>query len=186
VELFLSPEERIRHSIGIGDDVFTVGLFTYHAGTQRNMPIVRYGNVAMLPDEPIQVGDGFAEVYLIEARSIGGLSGSPVFVRKTTSLPITSEHLTERKLDGLGRLFFLGMMRGHWDINESDLNKPSFIHDRRRGVNLGIGMVVPAAKILEVINHPDLVALRAHREEESRSSVSLNQGDSAALPINHA
>jgi hypothetical protein len=158
--------------------VFTVGLFTYHAGTQRNMPIVRYGNIAMLPDEPIQVEGGFADVYLVEARSIGGLSGSPVFVRKTLALPITSRYDNERKIEGLGRLFFLGMMRGHWDIRESELNKPSFIHDRQRGVNLGIGMVTPAAKILEVLNHPDLAALRAKREEETRRAMSPENDES--------
>jgi hypothetical protein len=158
-ERFLSSELRSRHNIGIGDDTFTVGLFTYHAGTQRNMPIVRYGNIAMMPDEPIQVEGGFSEVYLVEARSIGGLSGSPVLVRKTVTVAITSQHKDDKKLDGLGQLFLLGMMRGHWDIKESEMNKPSFVHDRQRGVNLGIGMVTPASKILEVINHPDLVAI---------------------------
>jgi hypothetical protein len=170
-DLFLLAETRHDHNIGIGDDTFTVGLFTYHAGTQRNMRIVRHGNIAMLPDEPIQVDNGFAEVYLVEARSIGGLSGSPVFVRKSISLRVTTEKENETKLQGLGRLFFLGMMRGHWDIRESDMNKPSFIQDRQRGVNLGIGMVTPASKILEVINHPDLVSLRERREQEHRKAV---------------
>jgi hypothetical protein len=83
---FWSPSANGDQKIGIGDEVFFPGLFTYAPGHRRNIPILRHGNLAMLPDEPIQVDSGFAEVYLIEARSIGGISGSPVFVRPTMSL----------------------------------------------------------------------------------------------------
>jgi hypothetical protein len=60
----------------------------------------------------------------------------------------------------------MGLMHGHWDIKEADINKPSAMPDAKRGVNYGIGVVVPAYKILEVINHPKLVALREKNETE--------------------
>jgi hypothetical protein len=108
----------------------------------------------MLPADQIQTERGFADVYLIEARSIGGLSGSPVFAR-TTDNP-----------DSPVRTKLLGLMHGHWDIKESEINKPSIIQDRQRGVNLGIGVVVPASKILETINQPALVEWRAIMEKK--------------------
>lgn len=53
------------------------------------------------------------------------------------------------------------VLHGHWDIKESELNKPHFTHDRARGVNMGIVVVVPASKILDIIARPELVAIRA-------------------------
>jgi hypothetical protein len=67
--------------VGVGDETAITGLFTGHHGTERNIPIVRMGNIAMMLEEKVQT-DHFGEIdaYLVEARSIGGLSGSPVFV----------------------------------------------------------------------------------------------------------
>ena len=69
------------NAIGVGDEVFLTGLFANHIGQQRNLPIIRVGNIALMPEEPVQHPSlGPIDAYLIEARSIGGLSGSPVFV----------------------------------------------------------------------------------------------------------
>jgi hypothetical protein len=54
----------------------------------------------------------------------------------------------------------LGLIHGHWDVKESDINSADLQHDAKRGVNMGISVVVPAHKLLEVINHPELVAMR--------------------------
>jgi hypothetical protein len=157
LEMFLDKASIEGKQIGIGDEVYMPGLFTYVASERRNAPILRHGNIAMITDEPIQVDAGFAEVYLIEARSIGGMSGSPVFVRNTMSL----KNKTGQTLHGVsGESSLLGLVHGHWDVKESEINEPSFVHDRKRGVNLGIAVVVPASKILEVINHPGLVHMR--------------------------
>jgi hypothetical protein len=48
----------------------------------------------------------------------------------------------------------LGMAQGHWDIREEEINKPRFTHDSKRGVNYGVGLVVPASKIYETIYQP--------------------------------
>ena len=173
VSMFLDRAVMERKQIGIGDEVYMPGLFTYAPGTKRNMPLVRYGTIAMLPDEPIQVGSRFAEVYLIEARSIGGISGSPVFVRRTVYLPGQDNQGTDTSLHGVsGDYYLLGLAHGHWDIRESEINRPSPTHDRQRGVNIGIGVVVPAFKILEVINHPELVRQREDFDRELRDPIS--------------
>ena len=85
----LATEETMKaFDIGVGDEVFMIGLFEYLEGRVRNMPIVRTGNVAMFPKDQIYIDMGdeskYVNAYLIEARSMGGISGSPVFVRPTT------------------------------------------------------------------------------------------------------
>lgn len=80
VRNFLSKYQIETFGIGPGDDVFVVGRFVNHEGRQRNLPSVRFGNIAQMPWEPIVI-DGFAqESFLVEARSISGYSGAPVFV----------------------------------------------------------------------------------------------------------
>jgi hypothetical protein len=149
-----------RESVDIGDEVFVTGLFTPAPGQNRNMPLVRHGNVAMIPDEQIQTELGFSDVYLVEGRSIGGLSGSPAFVRRTETFKIVNDgRVSEVWCPGPFKL--LGLMHGHWEIRESDINNPLIQHDRKHGVNLGIAIVTPASKILDILNEPALQTIRA-------------------------
>jgi hypothetical protein len=65
-----------------------MGLFKSHYGEQRNIPIIRIGNIAALPEEPVQTHYcGPTDAYLVEVRSIAGLSGSPVFKNAEGLLP---------------------------------------------------------------------------------------------------
>jgi hypothetical protein len=164
---FATPENIAKYQIGIGDEVFATGLFTPAPGMAKNQPILRHGNIAMMPDEQLQTELGYADVFLVEARSIGGLSGSPVFVRPTINLPIPElECGLKNMLGPAPRALLLGLMHGHWDVRESELNNPQIAHDRQRGVNLGVGIVVPAIKILETINRPELVKIRKETDEQ--------------------
>lgn len=176
---FVTKEDIERKIFDIGDEVFTVGLFTPAPGNTRNMPIVRHGNLAMIPEEQLQTDLGYADVYLVEARSIGGLSGSPVFVRPTIPVAnVRGPGGIEMPVFGVGTMKLLGLMQAHWDIEESEMNKAKIVHNRKRGVNLGIGIVVPAMKIIETLNHPQLVKLR-RKEEEQILSASVPGNDSA-------
>ena len=120
----------------------------------------------MMSTEPIQTELGFTEMYLVEARSIGGMSGSPVFVRPTYGQKIRREdgELVTQFSVGTGETL-LGMAQGHWAIREEEINKPSFTHDNKRGVNYGVALVVPAFKIYETIFQPFLVGMRQELEE---------------------
>ncbi len=40
-----------EYRIATGDEVFFVGLFSEHPGTDRNQPILRFGNISLMPDE---------------------------------------------------------------------------------------------------------------------------------------
>ena len=148
----MSDDTFTQGKIGLGDEVYITGLFKGVAGSKRNQPIVRIGNIAMIPTEPIPTEDfGNIEAYLIEARSIAGLSGSPVFVRESFLMS--------------GKHFFLGLCQAHWGIELRN----DFILTRARTdrVNYGIATVIPAKKILEVLNHPFLVNLRAQKDKKA-------------------
>ena len=166
LEHFALPERLNKFHIGIGDEVFAVGLFTPAAGVARNAPIVRHGNISMMPGEQIETDLGYADVYLVESRSIGGISGSPVFSRHTIAKKIQRADDTADVAfsNGPGETL-LGLMHGHWDINESEMNKPYFTHDRKHGVNYGVGIVVPASKIYEALYSDGLREMRAVQEK---------------------
>jgi hypothetical protein len=131
--------------IGLGDEVFIVGLFSHHAGISRDDPIVRIGNIAAMPVDKVQTKMGRMEVILIEARSTGGLSGSPVFVNLGSS----------RQIEG-GYAFgpppppkLCGLVHGHFD---EEIASGAVVEDTGRSVNVGIALVVPARHIKQVVD----------------------------------
>ena len=143
--------------IGIGDEVFVTGLFHFVKGKRGNAPIVRTGNLAMVPREKIRSGARFDEIertfgdmdaYLIESRSIGGLSGSPVYIRGTVDVPNTKRD-SMKALDA--EYYLLGLVHGHWDIPNGDINEGIPGDPNGNGVNVGIAIVTPAYKVLEIL-----------------------------------
>lgn len=161
-EAAFATHEKIRDfDIGVGDEVNVIGLFTEFVGFTKHCPIVRTGNIAMMPSDKLPVDGGEMDVYLAEGRSIGGLSGSPVFVRHTVRIGGMADAKGEPQyVAGVGRSHLLGLMRGHWDL-------PIGVHSQQaEAVNMGISIVVPAHKILEVLYHPELVALREKIDRE--------------------
>ena len=151
-------EELVEsEGIGPGQDVFVTGLFVNHIGKHRNIPIVRIGNIAAMPEERVAMRLDSrtrisADAYLIESRSIGGLSGSPVFV-----------HVDEMMGGVLGapaRFYLLGLVYGHWDLNDPIGATEDMADEIRRYINMGIAIVVPATVIREVLYQPVFVEHR--------------------------
>jgi hypothetical protein len=156
-----------RSGIGAGDEVFITGLFAHVVGNRGNIPIVRTGNVAMMSDERVPTKLGPIDAYLIEARSIGGISGSPVFVRESVLLSVAGVSMagspsTPVVLRGVGSFYLLGLVHGHWDIPPDA--KDDAAHDAYGKVNMGIAIVVPAKQIIAVLDQPELVSLRRRQE----------------------
>lgn len=156
--------------IGPGDEVHIVGLFAYVQGRRKNVPIVRMGNIAMIADEPIPTERGDAEAYLIESRSIGGLSGSPVFVNESVWIPQDPQRPfvagnRDPRPDtpwagARGKGWLFGLIQGHWDVELlADVIEPKDERIRDR-INVGIAVVTPAKKIVDVLGHAELAAMR--------------------------
>jgi hypothetical protein len=143
-----------RWDIGIGDEVFFPGLFVHHGGQGRNLPIVRAGTLAAMLDEPIKTGEGSMSAYLIEARSIGGHSGSPVFVNLAAPRPYKPEQPRGLPLPGERRdYYFLGLIRGHLKARDTGeyvtFNRPE---EENLWVNSGIATVIPASDIWDTLD----------------------------------
>lgn len=153
VNRFASRQVVNEQGIGIGEEVFLTGLFVNHVGRERSIPIVRVGNIAAMAEEPVSTRMGAMEAYLVEARSIGGLSGSPVFAHLGVARVIDGQ---VRFAQGGPIFFLLGLMHGHWDVSEVDVDE-STTEDAsvHRNVNMGIGIVVPAWRILEVLDYAE-------------------------------
>lgn len=145
-----------REAIGVGDEVFLTGLFANHPGLEQDIPIVRVGNIAAMPSEPISLKDwGKMVAYLVEARSVGGLSGSPVFVHHGIVKIQDGKLVTASSATGVFRL--LGLMHGHFDGGLVEADTPVNHIDRER-VNMGIAVVVPIKRVLEVIRSLAILA----------------------------
>jgi len=63
-----------------------VGLLTNLVGTSKHHLLIRTGSIAVMPSDEVAMEDRPMEVYLAEWHSIGGLSGSPVFVGPTARI----------------------------------------------------------------------------------------------------
>jgi hypothetical protein len=157
IDAFAKKETVLLEKIGLGEEIFIVGLFASHHGSAKNIPIVRIGNIAGMPEEKVSTQIGDIEAYLIEARSIGGISGSPVFVNMGIMRDRHGVLEVEKLVDGMRAvtpIYLLGMVHGHFD---------------KEGVNMGIGIVVPSWKILEVINQEYFLTAEKERREAPKS-----------------
>lgn len=132
-----------------GSDVFFTGLFTPYTGSERNYPIVRFGRVALVTDEKIEWQGKLMDLYLIEAGSYGGNSGSPVFFylgsdREPGSIVIGSPIL---KLAGVMQGTFL------------DAHEIKVVETKKVPIavsSMGIAAVVPGYKLYEILFSDEL------------------------------
>jgi hypothetical protein len=158
-DMFATDEVVKEKAIGIGDELMISGLFTRRHGTQRNLPIIRAGIIASMPDEPLQDIDTGLDYqgYLAEVRSIGGLSGSPVFVI------IEVLHARPGGAPIQGGIYLLGLIRGHWDYH-SQSAPVDFLDDELRAVNMGIAIVTPIQEVVQILDGEELKNQRRQRD----------------------
>jgi hypothetical protein len=154
----VTPETIKEYAIGIGDEVGIIGLFYSHIGTERNVTVLRTGNIAAMVGERVPTERGMMEAYLIESRSIGGVSGSPVFLNmaaRPTSILTALDVMPFWEMRSLKKsdksYLLLGLVHGYYNI--TDQHEWVFKTNQQIGdVNTGITIVVPATKIVEAIN----------------------------------
>ncbi len=164
---FLSEFKLKSKKIGPGDLVYVVGVFSLLHGKKRNIPAVHTGHVALMADdEPIplqdwrdQTGQTTIETfgYLIEAQTLPGTSGGPVFARRVVDMQSTLEKTIGKKLEAwsYGSVWLLGLWQGSWyGAPERYLKLP---RDEDVRVPLGTGIVIPAIRIIETLEQDDLV-----------------------------
>lgn len=148
-----------------------VGRYSPQEGTEANTPVVRYGHIALMNKEPLKHEYyGEQESFMVEMRSIGGYSGSPVMAYKRPYSPKygEGEGTPGVKLVGDLKQRLLGMDWGHFDervLLEYDVNghrvKTTMVAKR----GSAMAGVVPAWHIMELLMHPKLVEARKMDDE---------------------
>jgi hypothetical protein len=159
-EDILTPQKIEEFSIGTGDEVIITGLFLSHPGELKNVPLVRVGNIAAMPAEPVPTEKGPAVAYLIEARSIAGISGSPAFTHLavrperafvSSGKPIPDDGEIREIKKSQKYHFLLGIVQGYYCVTmPSEWVTRSEIE--AGDINTGIAIVLPAARIVETID----------------------------------
>jgi hypothetical protein len=201
--MMLTTKKLEAEKVGIGDLTYTVGLFRLLSGSRRNLPILHSGIIAMMPsDEKIPVWDWrspreqrkklYVEGYLVETHGMPGLSGSPVFVRATVALPnLPLGFMPDPRfplpasLTGLAArqdILLLGMWQSSWDAPPDEIlglaaNAPPGVR-----VPVGMGVVVPAQKIEEVLLSEEVTDLRKRTLARIEAASTAASAD-VAIPV---
>ena len=104
-------------------------------------------------EEPInETMLGEIDAYLVELRSLGGLSGSPVFIYPSGVR--RSDTGASLLISGKPMIFLLGVLYGHWSLSNAiqDVVTEDYPDNERDKINTGIGIVTPATTILETLS----------------------------------
>lgn len=162
-EMLVTKQRFVELTISEGDEVFFTGLFLSHFGQHRNYPIVRFGRVALISEEPVDWKGELLDLYLVETQSFGGNSGSPVFF-----LFGATRQPGQIRLGGT-QVFLAGVMKGSFlkrsKIRVAD-TKPTPVSVE----NVGIAGVVPCYKLYEVLFSDELETARADLEQATPST----------------
>lgn len=149
--LAVTSSRMAELNMGVGDEVFMLGRFISHGSLQLNQPLARFGNIAMMPGEPVKDGRNLlVEAFLVEMRSLSGFSGSPVFVHmgpgtyrgNGTMMPFYTETIGLIGID-TGHKAARAEVRQKSDGAKTDLEVL---------LNTGISIVAPVWKIREVLD----------------------------------
>lgn len=207
----LTTEAKERALLGPGDEAFFVGRFVGHDGRQRNVPTVRFGNIAMMPEKIQHPGSGSQESFLVEMRSLPGYSGSPVFVYDSRielkeprgghirshkwyhenpwyRQPTVAEQI-EAEYAPLSQGWLLGI---DWAHLKSD-DQP--VLDRQGDPveegwyvqqNSGMMAVVPAWKLDELLHDEEIETMRDEAKQHAREKKSTVELDVAAEEYSRA
>jgi len=163
-----------------GAELYFPGLFVRQPGNQSNLPVLRTGTIAGLPPahERADTKTGMARVYLAEVRSIGGHSGSPVFVYLGAGYDShgyhydPALHMDESYDDRLDLPPMLGLIHGHFVMrpDQAMSSQPIKSADTETAyartvddLNSGIAAIVPASDIMHVLMQPRLLEERAEQ-----------------------
>lgn len=148
-------EKFSKLKIKEGDEVFFTGLFMPFLGVNKNYPIIRFGRISMITNEKIPDENGkMADLYLIEAQSFGGNSGSPVFFYLDPTREIGNYVLGQSPTLLLG-----GIMKGFFPYLEKirikDTKPIPYSQE-----NSGIAVIVPAYYLYDILFSDELRNMR--------------------------
>ena len=153
--------------LGAGDGVYVVGMFHFVHGSRRNLPAVYRGSIVLLPeDERLPVDQRSPmEGYLVQANTISGCSGAPVWASRLVQVEPTSKSLSDGTVFWAeGMLSLVGFWVASWKVKNTEIVGPADDAGKDgRGSEdapLGMGVVVPVAKLIEIFQETDVAKER--------------------------
>jgi hypothetical protein len=164
-----------RLEIGLGDEIVSVGRLISHDGKQRNQPAVRFGHLSMMPGEPVAVRRERPrrrlvkqESFLVDGRSMGGYSGSPVLVWKPPGELAGQPNARQRIWQTTKQEWWLlgiswGYLFERWPVIDKKTWEP-IVGMMIEATSGGMMGVVPCWKLISLLNQPSLVEQRAKKE----------------------
>ena len=180
-----------KYYIGIGDEVYVPGMFVGRIGENSKLPILQIGTIAAMPEESIETKYGRHDAFLIEVRSIDGLSGSPVCIDLTgRKLPLTAPPRPLPDMREERHLFFLmGIVLGYNEVfNPRDVieikERPTAAVIRATvPLNTGIAVVLPIWRVTEAMEQPKLKGPREALIRESNRDRGRGFVPTSAAPL---
>jgi hypothetical protein len=182
IECLISPDFVKVHDVGIGDEVLMIGRFINREGIQKNSPTARFGHIAQMPGDPIQIEINKKtfwqeEAFLIETRSIGGFSGSPVYLIPNKNYERRGKQLPTDTASLLG-VDFCHITNGQPAKDMGGHHSENIFFDEHTGV----AGVVPAWKLEALLNSDEEKAKRRASEKSTiahRAAMQVAKTDSA-------
>jgi hypothetical protein len=149
---FVTDDLVKEQKITDGDPVLFAGFFWQFPGKKRMEPIIRQGNIAMMPEEKIPFLRMAEKVYLADLHVFGGNSGSPVFVN------LAGFHNGKLTFGFEYRL--LGVINAEVTEDENfNLELTTTMKGKVAG-NSGVSTIVPAEELRALLDDPRLQKLR--------------------------
>lgn len=166
-------EENLRPVLGAR--VYFLGLLGFIPEmSDRNVPMVRSGVIGAVsqPGVPIEIAPHTVikvTAHLIDCRSFQGFSGSPCFLQ-TDGLGVFDGG-EGASIGWSATTVLIGLLIAHFDVDRPATKTgelAGITGDVAVPVNTGVGVVLPAEKIREVLNQPVLAEDRKLREERAK------------------
>jgi hypothetical protein len=185
---FVTCEQIEERQFAEGDECLIIGRHFGLDGTERNTPAARFGSISIMQPEPLH-HDKFGrpeESIAVEARSLSGFSGSPVFVWQAPPLgpPVYKDALRGGQASLIGKwevvvrshlespFAFLGLTWGHMNGRRALAGPAADASAGEKALilNSGIMLVVPAWRIRELLETEELAEMRDQAEDDERKS----------------
>jgi hypothetical protein len=166
--IIMEDEFLEKFNVGAGDDIVMVGRFRTHAGKKKNLPTVRYGNIAAMNEEPVYnpFTKAMQESYIVEMRSMSGYSGSPVILE----IPMTSqrwrhpEYPEQTWVTGFDS--YHGLLGINWgQIVYSEKAKDQYGQELIIEMDSAMAGVVPVSKLMDLIDSEEMIEMRKEKDE---------------------